>query len=73
MVEGIEACRTNIQVAIAGMMKNLDIGSITDMMKNFDMRSITSLIGGGRFDLDRLLDLKDLAWEFLENSGFPSN
>lgn len=67
--------------AISGMMKNLDMGAITDMMKNFDLGAITGmvqnlggigdLLKGRSFNLDTILDLKDLAWEYLESKGMP--
>lgn len=52
------------------MMKNFDLGSMMGMLKNFDFGSI---MGGRPFNLEAILDLKDTAWEYLENKGVPGN
>jgi len=53
-------------------MKNMDIGSITGMMKNLDLGGIMGVLKEKPIDLERIVDLKDMAWEYLENKGVPS-
>lgn len=50
-------------------MKNIDLGAITNMVKNFDFGNLKSMVQS--FDFDTLIDLKDMAWEYLENKGLP--
>ena len=46
----------------------MDFGAMKDMVKNFDFSSLKDVM-----NLDTLLDMKDLAWEYLENKGLPGN
>lgn len=42
------------------------------MMKNFDLGGIMGMLKEKPIDLERLIDLKDMAWDYLENKGVPS-
>jgi hypothetical protein len=50
------------------MVKNMDFGAMKDMVKNFDFSSLKDVM-----NLDSLLDMRDLAWEYLESKGMPGD
>lgn len=52
------------------MMQNM--GPIGGMLKNLDLGGIMGMLKEKPIDLDRLLDLKDVAWDYLESKGVPS-
>ncbi|KAH3891309.1 hypothetical protein DPMN_015403 [Dreissena polymorpha] len=62
-------------------MKGLNLGPVadimstiapmTDMLRGFDIKSAIDMVKEKPIDLERLINLKDAAWDFLEQKGVP--
>lgn len=48
------------------------VGPMMGMLKNIDLGGIMGMIKEKPINLERLIDLKDMAWKYLENKGVPS-
>jgi len=45
---------------------------LVEMAKEIDVGGIFNMVKEREFDLDTLIDLKDMAFDFLEQKGVPS-
>lgn len=48
------------------------IAPMTDMLRGFDIKGVIDMVKEKPIDLERLINLKDAAWDFLEQKGVPS-